>query len=106
MRTAAMIDYPAQGLVRVIVNHDNPMSHREAAEKMRSVLTSTQIKLVDACAKAGSPISRDELGERSGYSAASGNFQNVVGSLCTVGVFTRPAAGMLALSEWAAELLF
>jgi uncharacterized protein len=105
MRTARVIDYPAQGRVRALVEHGDAMTAEEARAKMQSVLSSTQLRLVEACAAGDDQMSREELGQRSGYSASSGNFQNMVGSLCTLGIFTRPAQGMIALSDWARELL-
>ncbi len=47
-------------------------------------------------------ISREELGERSGYSHTSGHFKNVLGSLRTIGLISYPDAN----SAVATELLF
>ena len=34
-----------------------------------------------------------------------GGFNNLIGSLSTLGLLTKPAAGYVALSRWAQELL-
>jgi hypothetical protein len=50
-----------------------------------SVLSGPQQKLVEAAADVPD-ITRDELAERTGYSASSGGFNNLVGALCTLDI--------------------
>ena len=69
-----------------------------------SYLNNPQRKLVDALNGAGD-LSRDDLGERTNYSSSSGGFNNLIGSLSTLGLIVKPAAGYVALSGWAQELL-
>ena len=49
-----------------------------------------------------SAISREELGERTGYSPSSGNLANLLGSLRTLGLVDYPASGQVV----ATALLF
>lgn len=48
---------------------------------------------------------RDDLGARTDYSPSSGGFNNLIGSLSTLGLIAKPAPGYVALSDWAQELL-
>lgn len=83
---------------------DRLMNMAEARDAMLSVLSTPQRRLVAAMDGTDS-VSRDDLGARTEYSPSSGGFNNLIGSLCTLGIMTKPAPGHVALSDWAAELL-
>jgi hypothetical protein len=70
-----------------------------------SVLDNPQKKIVSSF-NGDDTLSRDEVAERSGYAAGSGNFNNIVGKLNTLtNILERPAQGMLKISDWAREVL-
>lgn len=50
-------------------------------------------------------LTRDELATRTGYTASSGGFNNLIGSLCALAIFEKPRPGSVALSEWARQVL-
>jgi hypothetical protein len=108
LHTAGLIDIPAPGHValtdggRALTN--GAMSIAEARNFILSVLSGPQRKLVEA-AIGGGEITRDELATRTNYSASSGGFGNLVGSLCALAIFTKPRNGVVALSDWAMEVL-
>lgn len=105
LRTDNHVDIPQPG--RVALSNgaaDESMTPDEAREMMLSVLNGPQRKLVSAV-QPGESVSREELGTRTDYAAGSGNFNNLVGSLCTLDIFHKPSQGHLALSDWAQELL-
>lgn len=103
LATAGAIGKPMPGHVNLLMAVDE-MTPEEGREMLLSYLSNPQRKLVDALNGAGD-LSRDELGERTDYSASSGGFNNLIGSLGTLGLITKPAAGYVALSGWAQELL-
>jgi hypothetical protein len=80
------------------------MSADEGRDMLLGFLSKPQRKLIDALNGAGG-VSRDELGSRTGYSSSSGDFNNLIGSLSTVGLITKPAAGCVALADWTQELI-
>lgn len=104
LNTAGLIAIPMQGRVALATDY-GALSPDEAREKMLDVLSGPQRKLVDAALQSTDAISRDALGEATGYSASSGGFNNLIGSLSTLGIFTKPVPGHVALSDWAREVL-
>jgi len=80
------------------------MSPEESREMLLGYLSNPQRKLVDALNGAGAP-SRDYLGAKTDYSPSSGGFNNLIGSLSTLGLIVKPQAGHVALADWAQELL-
>lgn len=105
MRTAGWIDYPVPGVIMLTADVGAALSPDEARNKMLSVLSNPQRKIIDAIDPAEPAISRDRLGELTDYSPTSGGFNNLIGSLCTLGILHKPRPGEVALSDWAAELL-
>jgi hypothetical protein len=103
LATAGAIGKPMPGHVCLLVDED-VMDAAEGRDMLLSYLSNPQRKLVDALNGAGD-LSRDELGARTDYSPSSGGFNNLIGSLSTLGLVTKPAAGYVALSDWAQELL-
>lgn len=103
LASAGAIGKPMPGHVSLLMDED-AMSASEGRDMLLGYLSNPQRKLVDALNGAGD-LSRDDLGERTGYSSSSGGFNNLIGSLSTLGLITKPAAGYVALSDWAQELL-
>lgn len=103
LATAGAIGKPKAGHLNLLVSVDE-MSADEGREMLLGYLTNPQRKLVDALNGAGG-LSRDELGLRTEYSASSGGFNNLIGSLSTLGLIVKPQTGHVALADWAQELL-
>jgi uncharacterized protein len=103
LSTAGAIGKPLPGHVNLLMSVDE-MSPNEGRDMLLGYLSNPQRRLVDALNGAGD-LSRDELGQRTDYSPSSGGFNNLIGSLSTLGLITKPAAGYVALAGWAQELL-
>lgn len=104
LRTAGAIDYPSPGRVSLLLAIDDPMSPAAARDMLLSILTGPQKKIIEAVHVTGGGT-REVIASESGYSAGSGGFNNLLGSLRTLGVLTYPAKGEVALADWAEELL-
>lgn len=103
LATAGAIGKPMPGHVSLLVD-EAAMTPDQGRDMLLGYLSNPQRKLVDALNGAGT-MSRDDLGHATGYSASSGGFNNLIGSLSTLGLIVKPAAGHVALSDWAQELL-
>lgn len=101
--TAGAIGKPMPGHLSLLMDVDE-MSAEEGREMLLGYLSNPQRKLVDALNGAGD-MSRDDLGAATEYSPSSGGFNNLIGSLSTLGLIAKPAPGFVALSDWAQELL-
>ena len=105
LRTAGLVDYPKgnclaltdEGLGRVEIQ-DVPT--RDALiDSVRGVLRNEpQRRIFDALVSFDSPVSREQLAEATGYTV-NGHFNNMVGTLRSLGVADYPAGGMVGLSE-------
>jgi hypothetical protein len=105
LKTAGLIGSNGQGtLCLVSASAEYEMSGEEARDMLLSIMDNPQKKIVSSF-NGDESLSRDEVAERSGYAAGSGNFNNIVGRLSTLNVLERPAQGMLKISEWAKEVL-
>jgi hypothetical protein len=103
LAAAGAIGKPMPGHLSLLMDVDE-MSADEGRQMLLDHLNNPQRKLVDALNGAGD-MSRDDLGARTDYSPGSGNFNNLIGSLSTLGLITKPASGYVALADWAQELL-
>lgn len=106
LKSGGYLEIPQPG--RVALSATAPyedMTPDEARTKMRSVLTNPQLKLLDAAMARAGEISRDDLGAETDYSPSSGGFNNLIGSLSTLGIFVKPIPGYVAISPWAREVL-
>jgi hypothetical protein len=101
--TAGAIGKPMPGHLNLLMAVDE-MSPEEGRDMLLGYLSNPQRRLVDALNGAGD-MSRDDLGNRTEYSPSSGGFNNLIGSLSTLGLITKPAAGYVALADWAQELI-
>lgn len=107
MRTEGLIDYPGGGQVGL-----TPSGHKAALsaggpvetpsrdgliDRVRAVLhNEPKRRIFDALVHAGVAMSREDLANKSGYSV-NGHFNNVLGSLRSLGVIRYPAGGMVSL---------
>lgn len=98
------VDKPRPGHLSLAVEGIGVMSKDEGRELLLSTLTNPQKKIVAALIDQDAR-SRDEVGDATGYSPSSGGYNNLLGSLSTLGIIVKPQAGYVALSDWAQELL-
>ncbi|WP_298800069.1 hypothetical protein [uncultured Devosia sp.] len=107
LNSAGLITIPAQGRVSLAPGAPyDALDLEEAKAKVHSVLSNPERKLVNAMVEAGGgPMTRDDLGAATEYSPTSGGFNNLIGGLCTLTIFEKPAQGQVALSAWAREVL-
>jgi hypothetical protein len=105
LKTAGLLDIPRPGSVCLADGAPfDQLSPEEARAKMLGVLSGAQQKLVDAML-GSEAMTREELANATEYSAGSGGFNNLIGSLCTIGILEKPAPGMVEMSGWAVEVL-
>lgn len=104
LTTMKAISIPAPGRLCIEIDED-PVTKDEGRDMLMGNLSNPQRKLVDALKGIASGLTRDVLGESTGYSSSSGGFNNLIGSLSTLGIVVKPAPGVVALSDWAQELL-
>ncbi len=106
-RTAGLLDIPSAGRVSLTAAGEAAgcgMSIEEARSFLLSVLSVPQRKLVEA-AIGFAEMTREELAAATDYSAGSGGFNNLIGSLCTIDVFAKPRAGSIAVTDWVRQVL-
>ncbi|MCW5697309.1 MAG: ATP-binding protein [Bauldia sp.] len=103
LRTAGHIDYPASGLVSL--TDTGRASAPEAGgtsvvDRAMSILSGPQQRVLRAVLDARGDITREALGDATGYSPTSGGFGNLLGSLRTLGLIDYPAKGLVTAAEW------
>lgn len=107
LATAGLIEKPQLGRVALAAGAPSvELSADEARDRLLSVLTGPERKIVDALLPDGTGgVARDEVASRTEYSAGSGGFNNLIGHLCTLCVLTKPGTGQVALADWAVQVL-
>lgn len=106
MKSSEIIEYPQPGKMSLT----NPLlvtetlTKNSARGRIMSILSPTQVKLVEAFG-GDVQLSRDELATRTSYSTGSGNYGNIVGSLCKLRFFSKPSPGMIELVSWVREII-
>jgi uncharacterized protein len=106
LRTAGAADSPRPGTVSMTaVSDEAAMDPTAARATILSVLDGPNNRIIEAFVGKATAISRDNVAEGSGYSPNTSSFKNAVSRLSTLGIIHRPSAGMLALSDWAREIL-
>lgn len=111
MRTEGTVEYPGPNRLRLTSEGwalapaiDTAPTRAELVDMVREQLRQAPlVRVFDALAEAGGPISRADLAAGAGYSV-NGHFNNVVGRLHTLGLADYPSPGMIALSAIFAEL--
>ena len=102
--TMGVVSKPMAGRVSLMVDGIDVISKDEGRDLLISTLSNPQRKIVSVLVDAGAR-SRDDVATDTGYSASSGGFNNLIGSLGTLGIIVKPQNGHVALSDWAQELL-
>lgn len=70
-----------------------------------STLSGSELRVLNAALETGRDVNRAALAGRAGYEPNTGNFRALVGSLCTVGILDKTGPGMVAVSDWARQVL-
>lgn len=108
LRTAGMIDYPRPGRVSLLeageAKADAPTvaPTQEAFHRaVRAKLSGPQVKVLDpALAAYPDSIASDEIASIANYSPSSGGFNNLRGSLRTIGLIDYPSPGQVRAADW------
>ena len=104
LNTAGAIAYPRPGSVTLLAEGIGVPSREEGADLLLGHLSNPQKKIIGALL-GREALARDVLGATTGYSPSSGGFNNLLGSLRTLGIIDYPSKGLVAMSDWAEELL-
>jgi hypothetical protein len=108
LRSFGLIDYPQGGRVSLTDAGDEKaeapaieVTRAEFHRHVRAKLSGPQLKLFDPVLAAypGSMTS-DGVAEAAGYSAGSGNFNNLRGQLRSIGLIEYPRAGEVRAADW------
>lgn len=99
-----LVAYPRPGQVTLLADGVPVLSRSEGADMLVATLSPSQKKIVSALLGAG-VRSREEVGADTGYSQTSGGFNNLLGSLRSLGIIDYPQKGYVAMNDWALELL-
>jgi hypothetical protein len=106
LRAAGYVEYPGDGRAALTeAGHavaPTPAGGR-ARDRLKAVLSAPQAKVLDALPHDGSPMSRETLADATGYSATSGGFGNLLGSLRSLGLVSYPRQGFVAVETWVWE---
>jgi hypothetical protein len=103
LRTAGLIEYPGPNLLRLTeegraaaVAPDAPPTSQDLHQQLANMLPPAQWKLVDAAIRIyPRSVTRPELAELAGVSAASSAFENNVSRMRTLGLLDYPQQGMV-----------
>lgn len=108
LRSAGLIDYPAGGKLALTdagcALGETPATGltREAFhDRVRAKLSGPQVRLLDPILEAyPAAITVLQVAGVAGYSAGSGGFANLRGSLRTIGIIDYPASGQVRAADW------
>ncbi len=104
LKTMGAIDYPQQGQVTLVADGIGVMSQQEGIALLLSRLTNPQKKIVAALVDQGERT-REDIAADTSYSASSGGFNNLMGSLRSIDIIDYPSKGKAVLTDWAQGLL-
>lgn len=108
LRTLGLIDYPSAGRVTLTdegravapppaVAPNREAFHAAVAAKLSDPQWRVLRPAIDTWPEA---IASDEVAAKAGYSAGSGGYNNLRGSLRTLGLIDYPGPGMVRASDW------
>lgn len=104
LKTAGMIDYPAQGLLLLTdegrAAAPEPDMSIDFHDQLRGTLTGPQQAVFDLLLREGRTMSREEITTALGWAATSGHIKNVVGSMRSLEIVDYPGSGAVALQDW------
>lgn len=103
LRSDGLIDYPRPGEISltdagaaVAPESDKGSS---VLDRLANVLSRPQMAVLSALPE-GATLSKSEVAEAAGYSATSGGFGNLLGSLRTLKIIDYPSPGHVAAEGW------
>jgi hypothetical protein len=108
LRSAGLIDYPEPGKLALTDQGEAkadipgaPPTQDAFHASVRAKLSGPQVKVLDPAINAyPSPISSDDVAAAAGYSSGSGGYNNLRGSLRTIGLIDYPSPGMVRAADW------
>lgn len=108
LSSAGLVRYPVPGRVsltddgRALANAPSVAPTRAAFhDAVRAKLKGPQVRLLEPALSAyPNHISTEELADAAGYAAGSGNFNNLRGSIKTIGLIDYPAPGLVRANDW------
>jgi hypothetical protein len=108
LRSLGFVDYPSGGKLALTeagaALADAPalaVTQDAFHVQVRAKLSGPQVRVLDPIIAAyPHPISSQEVADAAGYSAGSGGFANLRGSLKTIGLIEYPAAGQTRAADW------
>lgn len=108
LRAIGLVDYPAGGKLALTeageALADTPaLAVTQAAfhAQVRAKLSGPQVRVLDPIIAAyPGAISSQDVADAAGYSAGSGGFANLRGSLKTIGLIDYPGAGQTRAADW------
>jgi hypothetical protein len=101
LRTSGLLDYPGPGQVALTEAGEalasppaETVTTEQLHEKVLSKLKGPQRRVLeDLISRYPEPATREEVAETVGYSPNSGNFNNILGSMRTLGIIDYPSRG-------------
>lgn len=108
LRTMGLLDYPSGGLVGLTeAGQDRGDAPTVAPTRdafhthVRGKLSGSQLRIFDPILAAWpKEIASDAVAEQAGYSASSGGYFNLRGSLRTLGLIDYPSGGQCRAEDW------
>lgn len=108
LNTAGLIEYPAQGRVKLSADGEAAAEHlgasptvEELHDRVRQILSGPQIAMLDVLLDnhpAG--LSRDELARATNYQPNTGTFNTYVSSLSSLEIAEYPQRGTVKAADW------
>ena len=102
--TAGHIGKPESGKLSLLVDGVDVMSAEDGRDLLLGTLGGPEKRIIAALLGRGART-REEVAEDAGYQASTGTYRNLLSSLSTLRVLTKPLTGYIELAEWAQELL-
>lgn len=108
LRGAGLVEYPAGGRLALTDQGaaaaempDVEITREAFHAQVRAKLSGPQVKVLDPILAAyPEAISSSNVADIAGYSAGSGGFANLRGSLRSIGLIDYPAGGMVRAADW------
>lgn len=105
LNSAGLISTPVTGCLSLTERAPyDSLDSRQARDLLFSIMDGPQKRVVEVLLT-GATETRESVAARSGYEPTSGSFRNIISSLNVLGVLTKPSAGAVRISDWAAEVL-
>lgn len=105
LSSSGLVSYPSTGLIQLTgYKTDSYMTVDQAREHILSVLTGPQRKIIES-SDWFAPVDKEQLAGNANYSADGSAFKSPLAGLCSLKILYRPSKGVLAMSDWAKEIL-